>query len=158
MDLSKILAISGKPGLYKMLTEIKNGFIVESLSDGSRFPVFTHERVSSLQEISVFTTGDEDLPLKDVLRKIHEKMEGKTGPDPKSSPEKLKTFFKEAVPEYDPERVYVSDMKKVVSWYNLLLDKQMLDFTEENENVSTEENDTGEAPQESPSDEPEVKS
>lgn len=138
MDLSKILAISGKPGLFKMLTEIKNGFIVESLSDGGRFPVFTHERVSSLQEISIFTTGDEDLPLKDVLRKMHEKMEGNPGPDPKSAPEKLKTFFKEAIPEYDPERVYVSDMKKVVSWYNLLLDKQMLDFTEENEEGESE--------------------
>ncbi|MBW6459715.1 MAG: DUF5606 domain-containing protein [Bacteroidales bacterium] len=158
MDLSKILAISGKPGLYRMLTETKNGFIVESLVDDSRFPVFTHERVSSLQEISVFTTGDDDLPLKDVLRKMHEKTEGKPGPDPKADTEKLKEFFKVAIPEYDPERVYVSDMKKAVSWYNLLLEKQILDFSEEEKEVATEGADPGEEQPEAPEEPAEEKS
>ena len=131
MDLSKVLAVSGKPGLYKMLSQTKSGFIVESLLDGKRFPVFAHERISSLQEISIFTTADEDLPLKDVFKKIHSRTEGKQAPDPNAGGETVKNFFREAVPEYDPERVYVSDMKKALTWYNLLLEKEMLDFTEE---------------------------
>ena len=131
MDLSKVLAVSGKPGLYKMLSQTKSGFIVESLLDGKRFPVFAHERISSLQEISIFTTVDEDLPLKDVFKKIHTWAEGKQVPDPNTGGETVKKIFQEAVPEYDPERVYVSDMKKALIWYNLLLEKEMLDFTEE---------------------------
>jgi hypothetical protein len=131
MDLSKILAISGKPGLYKMLSQTKSGFIVESLTDGKRFPVFAHERVSSLAEISIFSTVEEDLALKDVFRKIFEILEGKQAPDPAASGEAIKKFFLEAVPEFDPERVYVSDMKKAIAWYNLLLEKGMMEFTEE---------------------------
>jgi hypothetical protein len=131
MDLSKVLAVSGKPGLYKMLSQTKSGFIVESLLDGKRFPVFAHERISSLQEISIFTTVDEDLPLKDVFKKIHTWAEGKQVPDPNTGGDTVKKIFQEALPEYDPERVYVSDMKKALIWYNLLLEKEMLDFTEE---------------------------
>jgi len=131
MEFSKILAISGKPGLYKMLSQTKAGFIVESLADGKRFPVFAHERVSSLEEISIFTTGEEDLPLKEVFRKISAKLEGKAAPDGGSDSQALKKFFLEAIPEYDPERVYVSDMKKTLAWYNLLLEKEMLDLSEE---------------------------
>lgn len=130
MEWSKILAISGKPGLFKMLTQSKNGFIVESVIDGKRSPVFAHERVSSLEEISIFSTGEEDIPLKDVLRKMQDKLQGNAAPDPKSSPEELKTFFKEVLPEYDEERVYTSDIKKVLSWYNLLLDKDLMIFEE----------------------------
>jgi hypothetical protein len=140
MELSKILAISGKPGLYKMLSQTKSGFIVESLTDGKRFPVFAHERVSSLEEISIFTTTDEDLPLKDVFRKISEKLEGKPASDLGTDNEALKKFFIEAIPEYDAERVYVSDMKKTMAWYNLLLEKGMLEFTEEkDEDVKADE-------------------
>lgn len=131
MDLSKILAVSGKPGLYKMLSQTKTGFIVESLLDGKRFPVFAHERISSLQEISIFTTVEEDLPLKDVFKKIHAKTEGQAAPDQNTGSDTLKKFFQETVPEYDSERVYVSDMKKALAWYNLLLEKEMLDFTED---------------------------
>jgi len=132
MDLSKIMAISGKPGLYKMLSQTKAGFIVESFADGKRFPVFAHERVSSLEEISIFTTGEEDLPLKEAFRKISVKLDGKAVPDTAvSDNQALKNFFLEAIPEYDPERVYTSDMKKTLAWYNLLLEKEMLDFTKE---------------------------
>jgi hypothetical protein len=138
MDLSKILAIAGKPGLYKMLSQTKSGFIVESMIDGKRFPVFAHERISSLQEISIFTTVDEDLPLKEVFKKIHSRTEGKQAPDPNSSNDVVKKFFLEAVPEYDPERVYTSDMKKAMTWYNLLLEKGMMEFTEEEEAKETE--------------------
>ena len=138
MDLSKILAISGKHGLYKMLSQTKSGFIVESLSDGKRFPVFSHERISSMEEISIFTTVDEDLPLKDVFKKIFEKLEGKHAPDQGSTGETIKKFFEETIPEYDPEKVYVSDMKKALVWYNLLLEKGVLEFTEETENKEDE--------------------
>jgi hypothetical protein len=131
MELSKILSISGKPGLYKMLSQTKSGFIVESLTDGKRFPVFAHERVSSLEEISIFTTGEEDLPLKEVFRKISVKLEGKPAPEAGTDSQSLKKFFLEAIPEYDPERVYISDMKKALAWYNLLLEKELLDFSEE---------------------------
>ena len=130
MELSKILAITGKPGLYKVLAETKTGFVVESLIDNKRFPVFAHERVSSLEEISIFSTGEEDIHLKEVFKMMFEKLEGKPGPDPKGNPEVLKAFFDQNIPGYDPERVYHSDMKKVISWYNLLLEKQILDFTE----------------------------
>lgn len=143
MDLSKILAISGKPGLYKMLSQTKSGFIVESLSDQKRFPVFAHERVSSLEEISIFTTGEEDLPLKEVFKKMYDKLEGKPGPDPSGDSSAVKKFFLEAIPEYDQERVYLSDMKKAVSWYNQLLAGELMEFTEE----KTEE--TGEKTEES---------
>lgn len=141
MEFSKILAISGKPGLYKMLSQTKAGFIVESLVDGKRFPVFAHERVSSLEEISIFTTGEEDLPLKEVFRRISAKLEGKAAPDAGSDGQVLKKFFLEAIPDYDPERVYVSDMKKTLAWYNLLLEKEMLDLSEEEAGAS----ETGEA-------------
>lgn len=131
MDLSKILAISGKPGLYRMLSQTKSGFIVESLIDGKRFPVFSHERVSTLGEISIFTTKDEDLQLKEVFRKFFDKTQGQPVPDPSSDGQNIKNFFAEAIPEYDPERVYVSDMKKALAWFNLLLEKGLMEFTEE---------------------------
>ena len=131
MDLSKILAISGKPGLYRTLSQTKSGFIVESLIDGKRFPVFSHERVSTLGEISIFTTKDDDLQLKEVFRKFFDKTQGQPVPDPSSDGPSIKNFFAEAIPEYDPERVYVSDMKKALAWFNLLLEKGLMEFTEE---------------------------
>lgn len=146
MDLTKILAISGKPGLFKMLSQTKSGFVVESLTDGKRFPVFPHERVSSLEEISIFTTGEEDLPLKDVFRKLFEKLEGKPGPDPKTDEGAVKKMFEETIPDYDTEKVYVSDMKKAFTWYNMLLEKGMMEFAEEEkeeEKAKTEEPVTG---------------
>lgn len=145
MDLSKILSISGKPGLYKMLSQTKSGFIVESLTDGKRFPVFAHERISSLEEISIFTTTEEDLPLKQVFKKFFTKLEGKPAPDANSSGDAIKKFFLEAVPEYDAERVYVSDMKKALTWYNLLLDKGLVEFSEEEEEKKEEETGKEEA-------------
>lgn len=132
MDLSKILSISGKPGLYKTLSQSKNGFIVESLSDGKRFTAFTHERISTLEEISIFTET-EDIPLKKVFKTIFEKQEGKEAISQHANPKELKSFFEIIIPNYDKERVYVSDMKKVVNWYNILLEHKMLDFTEEEE-------------------------
>ena len=141
MDLSKILAISGKPGLFKMLSQTKTGFIVESLLDGKRFPVFAHERVSSLEEISIFSTLEEDIPLKDILKMIFTRTEGKAAPDPKSTQEEQKAFFVEAVPDHDQERVHASDIRKVLGWYNLLLEKGMLTFEEEEKAPEEEKKD-----------------
>lgn len=139
MDLKEILAIAGKPGLFKMVGQTKNGAVVESLTDGKRFTAFVHDRISSLEEISIYTM-DEDMSLKDVFKRIHEKQEGGKAIDPKSANKELQAFFEEAVPEYDRERVYTSDIKKVIKWYNLLHEKDMLDFTGEEE----EKTETGE--------------
>ena len=127
MDLSKILSISGKPGLYKTLAQTKNGIIVESLTDGKKLTAFSHEKMSSMEEISIYTT-DEDRPLKEVLKSIFEKQEGKKILSHKSSAAELKTFFKEMVPDYDDENVYISDIKKVVNWYNTLVEHDLLDL------------------------------
>ena len=132
MDLTEILAISGKPGLYKMMSHTKTGMLVESMADKKRFPVFAHEKVSSLEEISIFTE-DDDVPLKDVFKKIHEMLEGDKALSHKSSADELKDFFDDVLPDYDKERVYVSDIKKVIQWYNVLHEMDMLDFTEEEE-------------------------
>ena len=130
MDLSKILSISGKPGLFKMLAQTKNGMVVESLLDGKRFTAFSHERISTLEEISIYT-DDEDMPLKDVLKAIYEKQNGEAALSHKSEGDELKSFFEKAVPDYDKENVYVSDIKKVINWYNSLHEHKLLDFTEE---------------------------
>ena len=138
MDLSKILSIAGKPGLYKLAGEAKNNLVVESLTDGKRMPAFAHERISSLQEISIYTTG-EDLPLHDALKMVYEMTGGKPVENPKKmSSDRLKELFKQAIPDYDEDSVYVSDMKKVFTWYNLLLEKGMLDFSEEKKAEKTE--------------------
>ena len=104
MDLSKILSIAGKNGLFKVVSQGKNSVIVESLNDAKRFPAFGHEKMSSLEEISVFTTGD-DLALKEVFKAFHEKLEGKPAIDHKSDNSALKKFFIEMVPEFDQDRV-----------------------------------------------------
>lgn len=139
MDLSKILSISGKPGLYKLIGESKSNLIVESLIDGKRGPAFSHERISTLKEISIYTDG-EDMPLAEVFKKINGLQEGKPVPNPKSaSSNEIKALFEKVLPDYDREAVYVSDMKKVFGWYNFLLEKEMLDFSEEEEENDPEE-------------------
>lgn len=132
MDLNEILSIAGKAGLYKVVTQSKNGVIVESLLDGKRATAFAHERISSLEEISIFSET-EDVPLKQVFKIISEKQEGKEAISHKSSGKDLKTFFLDIMPDYDQDRVYVSDIKKVLQWYNLLLKKDMLEFEEEDD-------------------------
>ncbi len=144
MELSKILAITGRPGLYKMLAQTKNGLVVESLLDGKRLTAFSHERISSLEEISIFTT-DEDLPLKDVLKKIYDKQNGEKAISHKSDAKELKEFFKEAVPNYDEENVYASDIKKVIQWYNLLQEHNMLEFEDEEDKPAEEKVDESES-------------
>lgn len=133
MDLSKILAITGKPGLYLVISQTKSGALVESIIDKKRIPVFATEKLSSLNDISIFTT-DEDLPLKAVLKAIYEKENGGKCIDHKSDNNALKKYMEEVVPNFDKDRVYVSDIKKLFSWYNLLQEENLLDFSEETEN------------------------
>ncbi len=142
MDLSKILSISGKPGLYEMVGQTKNGAIVESYADKKRFPAFASEQVSSLEEISIFT-NDDDMALKDVLKAIYEKQNGEKAIDHKSDPKALKEFFELAIPDYDQDRVYVSDIKKVLNWYNLLHEYDMLDFSKDEEEEKEEGKEEG---------------
>lgn len=142
MNLAEIMSISGKPGLYKMISHTKTGMLVESMQDQKRFPVFAHEKISSLEEISIFTETD-DIPLKEVFKKINDLLEGEKALSHKSPASELKDFFDDAVPDYDKERVYVSDIKKVIQWYNVLHEMELLDFTEEDDD-EVKEDDTEE--------------
>jgi len=130
--LKGILAISGQPGLFKVLTEGKNNVIVESLLSGKRSTVYTDAKMSALEDIAIYTTK-EDLPLRKVLKKIAEKENGGKAIDAKKPPEDLKKYFAEVLPDYDKEKVYFSDIKKVISWYNLLHDKGLLDLEDDKE-------------------------
>jgi hypothetical protein len=130
MDLSKIVSISGKPGLFLVTGQGKSNVIVESLLDGKRFPAFLHDKMSSLEEISIFTEG-EDRPLKEVFKKIHSEIGDSLDFDVKKlNQNQLKEKFEIVVPDYNTESVYPSDMKKVFSWYQMLVEKNLLDFTE----------------------------
>lgn len=128
--LKDILFIAGKPGLQKMISSSSNAIIVESLVDGKRFPVYSNVKIMSLEEISVYTEK-EDMPLKDIFKRIYDKEGGKEILSHKEPNEKIIAYFGETIPEYDKERVYTSDMKKIVQWYNLLLGKGLLKFDEE---------------------------
>ena len=139
--LKGILAISGQSGLFKMVAESKNNIIVESLDSKKRIPVYSTSKVSALEDIAIYTdTGD--VPLKDVFKAISEKENGGQSMSHKSSANELKSYFGEVIPEFDRDRVYISDIKKVLMWYNILHEKEMLDFTEDEEQSEAKEEDT----------------
>jgi hypothetical protein len=127
--LKGILAISGQPGLFKMLSEGKNGVIVESLLTGKKQTAFASAKMSTLEDIAIYTTS-EDFPLREVFNKIHAQENGGPVIQSGTKPDELKKYFEKILPDYDRERVYVSDIKKVISWYNLLQDKGLLDIEE----------------------------
>lgn len=135
--LKDILAISGQPGLFKIVSKGSKNLIVESLIDGRRIPAHSTNKIISLEDIAIFTDTAE-VPLKDVLKKISDKEDTKPSIDPKSNGNVLKAYFKEILPDFDESRVYVSDIKKVIQWYNALQSKGMLIFEEE-ETESTED-------------------
>ncbi|MBE9509831.1 MAG: DUF5606 domain-containing protein [Bacteroidetes bacterium] len=131
MDLKDIFAISGKPGLYKFISQGRNSLmIVENLEDKKRTTAFTTAKISSLEDIAIFT-DTEDMALKDVFKAIYEKENGAASIDHKSSGKVLGKYFDEVIPAYDRKRVYVSDIKKVVLWYNILQKLELLDFSED---------------------------
>jgi hypothetical protein len=127
--LKGILSISGQPGLFKLVAETKNSIIVESLLNGKRMPAYSTSKISTLSDISIFTETGEIL-LTEVFKRIKEN--GKTL-STKASSNEIKAFFEEVLPEYDKDRVYVSDMKKVIQWYQLISDLNLLVETEEEE-------------------------
>jgi hypothetical protein len=129
MDLKGIISISGKPGLFKVIAQNKNNVIVESLIDKKKFPAYASDRISALDDISVYTT-DEDLPLKEVLSKLLEKESGKNCLSHKEESAKLRDSLLSIVPNLDIDRVYPSDIKKVFQWYNLLLDNGLIKLEE----------------------------
>lgn len=141
MDLKGILAIGGKPGLYKMVSQTKNGLIVESMEDNKRFPVYSAHQISALEEISIYTYED-DIPLVDVLEKMHIHLDGKDPVSPKSSKNDLLSFFSEVLPNYNEEQVYASDIKKVIQWYNHLNKFDMMVFEEKATEEKEENSDT----------------
>lgn len=120
MNLTGIIAISGKSGLYKVLAQGKNNIIVESLEDKKRVPAYASDRISALDDISIYTY-DEDKPLKEIFISIFEKESGKETISHKEDQGKLKSYLLEILPNFDQERVYASDIKKIFQWYNLLL-------------------------------------
>ena len=128
--LKKILSIAGKPGLYKLVSASKTITLVESLIDKKRLPIYPQEKIVSLGEIAIYTTEDE-IPLKDVFAKIKENENGGNIADEhKSNNSKLFSYFETVLPTFDKEKVYASDIKKIVNWYNLLIDND-IDFEKE---------------------------
>ena len=139
--LKNILSITGKPGLYKLVSQGNNMLIVESLVDGKRMPTYARDKIVSLGEISMYTMGD-DIALSEVLTKLGEKEGLKPAAiDPKKADnDQLRDFFAEVLPEFDRDRVYPSDIRKLIQWYNILVSAGITDFSvEEAEEVAVEE-------------------
>lgn len=133
MALDKILSIGGKPGLFKLLTQTRAGFVGESLLDGKRISVGMRNNVSVLSEIAIYTL-EEEVPLREVFQKMKEKEGGKkTAISHKAEKIALEEYFFEILPNYDEDRVYASDIKKIVQWYNILIDNKITDFTDSKE-------------------------
>ena len=137
MEFKDILAISGQPGLFRYVAKSSNGIIVESLTDGKRMNASAHSRVSALSEISMYTEG-EDIALADVFASAYKLYDGKEGLSHKESPEKLKEAFAQILPDYDRERVHVSDIKKVFAWYNMLVSIGVTEFNLPDESAEEE--------------------
>lgn len=142
MFLDGILAIAGQPGLYKLVSKGKNNVIVESLSTGKRMPAFATSRISTLEDVAIYTY-DEDISLRQVFLSVFEKYEGKTVLSSKATNRELMDFMGEILPDFDKDRVYVSDAKKLVNWYNTLIEHKIFVKesikTEEKEATSTTE-------------------
>jgi hypothetical protein len=125
MNLKGIIAISGRPGLFKVVAQGKNNVIVESMIDKKRFPAYASEKISTLEDISIFTY-DEDVKFTDVLKSMFEKNNGQEGLNHKEDIKVLEKELKDHLPNYDQERVYASDIRKMFQWYNLLLKADLL--------------------------------
>jgi hypothetical protein len=144
--LKEILSVSGKPGLYKLISQGKNMFIAESLIEKKRLPVYSSDKVVSLGDIAIYT-DNEEVPLANIFNTIKAKENGeKINRDPSAKPDELRDYFAEILPNFDRERVYPSDIKKMISWYNILIDAGLTQFEE----AKQEENNT-------PENEPETK-
>lgn len=145
MDLSKIISVSGKSGLFRVIAQGRQAIIAESLEDGKRIPVPASVRVSALDEISMFTTG-EDVPLKDVLTKLNEKAKGGPSADPKADDATLWAALLDALPTADRGRIYTSDVRKLFLWYAQLLKADVFAKKEEGKEDKKKESAKGDEP------------
>lgn len=138
--LKEILSVTGKPGLFKLVSQGKNMLIVESLIDGKRIPAYSRDKVVSLGDIAMFTENEE-VPLSEVLEKLKTKENGQPASiDPKADNDTLRKFMAEVLPDYDRDRVYPSDIRKLISWYNLLINNNITEFlAKEEEQASSKE-------------------
>ncbi len=132
MNIKGIISISGKPGLHKVVSQTKNGLIAESLIDNKRFPVYSTQQISALEDISIYT-NDEDILLSEVFESLKKIENGKATISHKASATELSAKLEEALPNYDKERVYASDIKKLIQWYNVLVETGLLDAAAEDE-------------------------
>lgn len=131
--LKTILAISGKPGLYKLVSQGKNMLVVESLLTGKRTPAYSHEKIISLGDIAMFTDSDE-VPLGNVLESIKQLENGaQASVSTKADEKTLREYLAKVLPDFDRDRVYTTDIKKLISWYNLLIEKGYTEFKEKDE-------------------------
>jgi transcriptional regulator len=137
MNLEKILSISGKPGLYLLKVQTRSGFVAESLADGKKITVNLKNNVSLLSEISVYTYEGEQ-PLAEIMKKIASKESNGPAISHKSDNATLAAYFKEVLPDYDEERVYPSDIKKILNWYNMMQAKGLVVDDVVDETVATE--------------------
>lgn len=136
MEFSKIISVTGKPGLFQVVSQSKNAIIVESLLDQKRLAINATQNVSLLENIAIYTY-EEEVPLLTVFKAMFEKSEGKEAISHKESGKKLTGYFSEILPDYDDERVYTSNIKKVIQWFNLLVNSGM-DFSTIEESSETE--------------------
>jgi hypothetical protein len=132
MKISDVLAISGKPGLFKILASSSKNLVVESMLDGKRSSIPGTLRVSSLSDITMYTIN-EDVPLREIIKSMYDKNKGKAAISHNSSPQEVKDFVDSVVDDLDHDRVYASDLRKLVQWYNLLISQKALPFEEEEE-------------------------
>ncbi|MDR2824029.1 MAG: DUF5606 domain-containing protein [Prevotellaceae bacterium] len=141
-----ILSISGKSGLYKLVSHGKNMLIVESLTDGKRLPAYSSDKVVTLTDIAMFKL-DGEIRLNEVMKQLFAKENGAVcSLDPKSDNETLRNFMSELVPDYDRDRVYPSDIRKLILWYNILIGAGITDFEVEKEGEPDDNSDKKETP------------
>lgn len=144
MELDKILSIVGKPGLFELKAQTRGGFIAQPIGGGKKMAVNIRHNVSLLSEIAIYTYAEE-VPLKEVFQKIKEKEEGAEAISHKESQGKLEAYFREVMPDFDEDRVYPNDIKKIIQWYNLLIHSGVTDFvtesSEESESSSEKEDE-----------------
>ena len=138
MNIDKVISISGKPGLYTLVTQSSNGFIAENFENNRKTSVPASVNVSLLNNIAIYTETEE-VPLVDVFQKIYEKENGGVAINHKSSEAELRSYMEEVLPDYDENRVYKSDLKKLFQWYNILHKNNMLESSEEEEKSNEEE-------------------
>ena len=139
MELEGILNISGKPGLFKVISQAKGRVIVESLIDSKRIAIHSNSKANTLQEIGIYTYNDTK-PLSESLDSIAQKENGKESFSHKSSTEELSKYFREILHNYDEERVYISDIKKIIQWYNIMQSVDLIKIPKKSKEKSKEKN------------------